>query len=509
MWFSKKRSKLFFEAQLALKYLIPKKRSLSTALISLISIGVVSLVVWLILVFLSVTAGIERNWLAKLTSLQGPIRVAPTEEYYRSYYYQIDSIAASSNFTLKTIGEKAAGSTVDPYSPFSDMEIPPHWQRPERASDGTLLDPVKRAVAAINALQQSHAGLKFQDFEIGGALLKLTLQREGRTTTLSQMSYLLSIGEENPRLSELLIPNEPNLPFAAYVESGKIVLPQGGADTPILLPKSYQMSGVIVGDSGTLSYGASSAAAQEQRMGIRVAGFYDPGFLSLGNRCLLVPKSVTRALYAVTQTSSPDGTPTNGFFLWPAPGEDIATLKQALQERLHSAEVSKYWSVASFDEYEATRDLLEQFRSDKVLFTLVGSIILLVAFCNIVSLLILLVHDKKREIAILQSMGASFWSIGSIFGLSALLMGLTSAAIGLGLAHLTLSHIDSVVGFLSAMQGRAALNPLFFGKELPSQMSVEALTFVLIATPLLSLLAALIPAWKASRIHIATALRSE
>lgn len=488
---------MLFELQLALKYLVPKKRSLSTALISLLSVGVVSLVVWLVLVFLSVTGGVERNWLSKLTALQGPLRVAPTEEYYRSYYYLVDSLASNSNFTLKTIGEKRAASVADPYSPLKDMEIPRHWTPAERSSTGELVDPVKDAVRAFEELQNEHPGLKFQDFEIGGALLKLNLPREGRTSTLSQMSYLFSIADQNPRLAELIMQE----PGGVRIDAERIVLPDFGLDTPIVLPKSYRDQGVRIGDPGTLSYGSG----QEQRLRVRVAGFYDPGFLSLGSRCLLVPESVTRTLYATVQTTSPDGTPTNGFYLWPREGDDLLKIKAKLQQRLGS----KYWKVATFHEYEASRDLIQQFQSDKILFTLVGGLILLVASCNIISLLILLVHDKKREIAILQAMGAPFRSIATIFGISGLILGCVSALFGIALAYLTLANIDTVVGLLSTVQGHAALNPLFFGKNLPRELSVQALVFVLIATPILSVLASLIPAWKASRIHIATALRAE
>ncbi|MFA6502352.1 MAG: ABC transporter permease, partial [Parachlamydiales bacterium] len=94
-----------FEIKIAFKYLLFKKRRLSSSLISLLSVLIISIVVWLILVFLSVTNGIEKNWIDKLTSLNAPIRIAPTEQYYSSYYYLIDSISAESNYTYKTIKE--------------------------------------------------------------------------------------------------------------------------------------------------------------------------------------------------------------------------------------------------------------------------------------------------------------------------------------------------------------------------------------------------------------------
>jgi lipoprotein-releasing system permease protein len=172
-----------FEWQIALKYLIPKKRSLSTALISLMSVFVISLVVWLVLVFLSITRGIEKNWVGKLTSLYAPLRISPTEEYYSSYFYQVDALASLSNYTFKTLGEKAIAAASDPYSADLDMEPPSHWPSPQKNGHGELIDPVKMALKELRELD-----LPFQDYEIGGALLKLGLRKKKKMSDLSLIS---------------------------------------------------------------------------------------------------------------------------------------------------------------------------------------------------------------------------------------------------------------------------------------------------------------------------------
>ena len=87
--------------------------------------------------------------------------------------------------------------------------------------------------------------------------------------------------------------------------------------------------------------------------------------------------------------------------------------------------------------------MLQQFQSDKYLFTLVGIIILLVACCNIISLLALLVNDKKKEIGILQAMGASKKSIALIFGTCGVAMGIVSSLIGTMRAIATLHYLDN------------------------------------------------------------------
>ena len=466
------------------------------------SVFVISLVVWLVLVFLSVTSGIEKNWLKKLTSLYAPLRMAPTDSYYRSYYYQVDGIAAASDFTLKTVGEKAIAPSTDPYSTETDMEIPHYWERP-----ATVLDPVKIAVDQLTEMKADFPNLHFEDYEVSGALLKLELNRGGRVSTLSQMSYLLSFADENPNMASLLIPSEE--PYRAIAKDGKIIFPEG-PEIAILLPKSYRDSGVKVGDKGFLNYSTSTAASsQEQRIAIRTAGFYDPGFLSLGNRCLIVPHSVTRQIYATTQTYSSDGAPTNGIFIWPHDLNQTPAIEKQIASRFEKAGIADYWRLTSYEEYEFSRDLLQQLRSDRMLFTLIAVIILLVACCNIISLLVLLVNDKKREIAILQSMGASPQSIASIFAACGATLGLVSCIIGSALAVVTLKNLTAIVTALSKLQGKVAFNPTFFGQSLPNELSIDALTFVLIATPFLSVVAGLIPAIKASKIRPSQVLRSE
>lgn len=470
-----------FELKVALKYLVPKAKSLSTALISLMSVAVISLVVWLVLVFLSVTAGIEKNWLTKLTSLYAPLRISPTDQYYRSYFYQIDGLASASNYTLKTIGEKAEAHSSDPYT-SDDMEYP--WIK-DLDGAGRLKDPVKLAMHELDQM-----GLTHQDYEISGALLKLELNREGRTSYLSQMSYLLSYSDKNPNLSKLMT--------GTFSEDG------------VILPKSYKDSGVKLGDRGTLSYSIPSAASsQEQRIPIRVTGFYDPGFLSLGNRALIVSNSITRLIYASAQTTSSDGAPTNGIFVWPKELNEVPGLQREIAERFEKAGIGNYWKIATYEDYEASKDLLQQLRSDRMLFTLIAVIILVVACCNIISLLVLLVNDKKREIAILQSMGASFRSIAAIFAFCGATLGMLSCLVGGGLALLTLRNLDSLVAFLSSLQGRVAFNPAFFGQSLPNELSVDAVLFVVIATPVMSFIAGLIPAMRACRVKPSEVLRAE
>src|SRR3989344_1510413 len=308
------------------------------------SVGVISLVVWLVLVFLSVTTGIEQNWLKKLTALHAPVRLAPTPAYYQCYFYQIDALSESSHYTYKTIGEKYESPVSDPYAAATDVEIPPHWPLPNRKEGGELSDPVKGVFHELSLLQQEMPGIVFQDYEMGGGLMRLQLPS---SASLSQMTYLLSIPDQNPRLHSLILspldfeedPLSP--PPQVYFVQGQFHLPDFGNDTAVLLPKNYLDSGVTLGMRGTITYQTpTSLFTQEQKTPIRVAGFYDPGVMAVGNKCLLAPKALTRAIHGAVQTFSPDGTPTNGIFVWTPDIHLAKELQTKIAERLRQANLS-------------------------------------------------------------------------------------------------------------------------------------------------------------------------
>ena len=195
-----------FELSVACKYLIPRWRQLSVSIISLISVFVISLVVWLIIVFFSVTEGLEKNWVQKLTALTAPVRVMPTEAYFRSYYYLIDNLSEASNYSLKTINEKKSSLLSDPYNPEIDEEIPSSWPLPDSNSDGSLKDLVKLPFHFLSEIK-GVSGLKANDYELTATEISLDLirspqlglgQENNKYSTHSSLNYPVYLGNFDP-----------------------------------------------------------------------------------------------------------------------------------------------------------------------------------------------------------------------------------------------------------------------------------------------------------------------
>ena len=550
-----------FELSIARKYLLPRWRELSVSIISLISIIVIALVVWLILVFFSVTNGLEKLWTDKLVAMTAPVRILPTPHYYGSYYFLVDEVSQEAGYAHRSLGEKRHAKVSDPYDPHVDEALNAAWPQPDLDQAGKLKDPVKLAFQAIANLRDV-GPVQAADFEMTIANLRLRLARPIEKSSdnltqsfISQTVYLGSLDGENPYLKRTLLPvetqDEENLinslqlsqddiqaespatvkkvsaeEYAARVSGltkqqildryslhksaeGGYILPQDSSwGDGMLLPRSYREAGARLGDQGYISYFAAGATSmQEQRIPVYVAGFYDQGVMPIGGKFVLVNSSVTNLIRASYQHN--DHTASTGINVRFDRLEDADKVKDQLLTAFRDEGIDKYWTVETYKQFDFTKAILQQLKSDKNLFLLIASVIILVACSNIISMLIILVNDKKLEIGIFRALGASSMQIAFLFGICGLVMGLAGSLMGIFLGMITLRHLDSLIAFLSALQGHEMFNEAFYGNIIPNELSYEALWFVLVATITCSLVAGLVPAIKASMLKPAEILRSE
>ena len=191
----------------------------------------------------------------------------------------------------------------------------------------------------------------------------------------------------------------------------------------IALPKSFRDAGVMIGDRGFLSYYSPTASVvQEQQIPIYVAGFYDPGIIPIGGKYILASPEITSLIRSSHQQDEKGGM-TNGINVRFDNLGEADSVKAQLLAALKHAGISHYWNVETFREYEFTKEIMRELQSQKNLFMLIAVVIILVACSNIISMLIILVNDKKTEIGILRSMGATSKSIALIFGSAGAIIG--------------------------------------------------------------------------------------
>lgn len=182
---------------------------------------------------------------------------------------------------------------------------------------------------------------------------------------------------------------------------------------------------------------------------------------------------------------------------------DAPQIIAALRASLPGGYEARDWS-------QTQGSLFQAVKMEKVMVSLLLLSVVAVAAFNIVSTLVMSVAEKRRDIAVLRTMGARAAGIMVIFvahGIALAAVGISvGAALGIGLAL----NISRVTALTERVFGVKLFDPsVYFISELPADLQWADVGAVVLASLLLSLLATLYPAWRATRIAPAEVLRYE
>jgi lipoprotein-releasing system permease protein len=153
------------------------------------------------------------------------------------------------------------------------------------------------------------------------------------------------------------------------------------------------------------------------------------------------------------------------------------------------------------------------FRAIRIEKTMMGLILLLivaVAVFNIVATLVMVVNDKRTDIAILRTLGLSPRGVLAVFMTQGVLIGWVGAALGVGLGLALALNVDVIVPFLERNLGFHIMDPdVYYISGIPSELHPPDVVRIAVAALLLTFAATLYPSWQASRTQPAEALRYE
>lgn len=299
-----------------------------------------------------------------------------------------------------------------------------------------------------------------------------------------------------------VIPSEEDkvADFGGYMQSGDFHDLQAGRFGIVLGRDLAFALRVQLGDKVTLvaPQGLVTPAAVLPRVKqFEVVGIFEAGMYEYDSGLALVHVADAQALYRLGDAVSGVRLKLDDLFAAPRVARELALM------------ISEPGLIVA----DWTRSHANFFRAvalEKTMMTLILFLIVAVAAFNIVSTLVMAVQEKYADIAILRTLGASPASIMTIFVLQGSIIGvvglLTGVAGGLAIA----GNLDVVIPALETVTGATLWNKeVYYIDELPSKVLTSDVVSIVSVSFVLTLLAAIYPSWRASRVNPAEALRYE
>ncbi len=227
-----------------------------------------------------------------------------------------------------------------------------------------------------------------------------------------------------------------------------------------------------------------------------VGGFFDIGMYEYDNNFIFIPWEKAEKFLSTKQI---------------AHGIEIFLQNPKTTQNIHSDLNTKLdESFTIIDWKKRNSSFMNALDVEKNVMFVILTLIIIVATFNIISSMIMLVQTKKSDIALMRTMGASKFLIIRIFMLTGSIIGILGTIIGAILGIIVSINIETIRNFISTLFEKELFSPqIYFLSTLPSNINFNEVFVVMGLSVSLTLLASMFPAWKASKISPAEALRYE
>ncbi|MEZ0123753.1 MAG: lipoprotein-releasing ABC transporter permease subunit [Candidatus Reddybacter sp.] len=155
-------------------------------------------------------------------------------------------------------------------------------------------------------------------------------------------------------------------------------------------------------------------------------------------------------------------------------------------------------------------NLYQAIQMSRKLVGLLVFLVIAIAVFNIVSMLVMTVVEKRGDIAVLKTLGATNAAVLAIFLVQGAMIGVAGTALGVLLGVLGSYFVADIIGMLEGLLGRQFLSIDIYPIDyIPSDLRSSDVILVALVALALNFLAALYPAWRAARLQPAQVLRYE
>jgi len=287
---------------------------------------------------------------------------------------------------------------------------------------------------------------------------------------------------------------------AAHIVSGRFLQEDAASPFEVVIGKDLARKlGVEVGDELRLvspTGGISPAGMAPRMRAFRLVGIFDSGFYEYDIGLVVTPLRAVQLLNRL--------------------GDRVTGIELHLQNRDEAGQVAEELRM-KLPAYAWVSDWKQRHRSffkalemERLVMGIILSLIVAVAVFNMLSSLVMVVMERRKEIAILKTIGATHASVMRIFlMMGALLSGLGTLA-GTGLGLLLAWKLGALLSWIEKVTGVTFISgDVYYIDHVPSIIDPVSVTVVVVVSLTMGVLATFYPAWRAANVPPADALRYE
>lgn len=262
--------------------------------------------------------------------------------------------------------------------------------------------------------------------------------------------------------------------------------------------------GVGIGDSIILvsPEGRATPAGTVPRIqAYPIVGIFEIGMFAYDNGAVFLPFDKAQTFFMMSQAEGP-----GRISAIEVVGEDADEAGELAQTIVNMGG----GALQSYDWKRSNQQLFNAVRVQRNVMFLVVMLIIIVASFNIISSLIMLVRQKRKDIAILRTIGASRAQIRNIFMLVGCLVAFVGTALGVLFGLLIAYNTEEIQASVERLTGQKLLaDELYFLSSLPADVSLAEVGMVAGITMLIAFVATLLPARSAAKLEPSIVLRGE